>query len=174
MFTWITTFGIATGLAGVGAYVDKLVSIRHKSKLHLAMHRWWNRLDETKIPNYLHLLSFWISSRAEKLFYSNHWRMIVAYSIISWLLLTISILLEPFFLNLQGFQFVASCSLFHTGIYLRFSNRNGNTQKLERFEPTPRNLDCGVNDSVSSLVDISVCNLQFCFRYVCTRFCHKP
>jgi hypothetical protein len=52
------------------------------------MHRWWNRLDETKIPNYLQLLSLWINTRAENLFNKNHIRTVVIYLLIGWFFLT--------------------------------------------------------------------------------------
>ena len=97
MFTWLTTIGVAAAFAAVGAYVDKLISIRHKAKLHLAMHRWWNRLDETKIPDFLVLIATSLSTRFEKILRNKHWRAIVGCSLVCCFFLFVAAFLDQKF-----------------------------------------------------------------------------
>jgi hypothetical protein len=106
MFTWLTAIGIAGAFATVGAYVDKLVSIRHKAKLNLAMHRWWNRLDETEISDYLVLLAAWFSTRFEKILRNRHWRAIVACSLASCFFLFAATFLDQQFSSPHENEFI--------------------------------------------------------------------
>ena len=79
-------FVIAVCIA-IGVAIDKLIPLRHKQKLQLAMIRWWNRLDETPIPDYPKLLASWVVIRVERLS-RKPWLPLIVYSAISILFLS--------------------------------------------------------------------------------------
>lgn len=77
MLAWKTVFLLAGFLAGIGASIDKLIPLRHKTRLHDKMVRWWIRLDETPMPDYARLLSIWIVSRLDHVMRRHYLRTII-------------------------------------------------------------------------------------------------
>ena len=73
---------ILTLFPGMGLGFDKLLALRHKEKLHYAMIRWWDRLDETAIPDYPRLLSTWLLSRVQRILKLDLRRTLIAYLLI--------------------------------------------------------------------------------------------
>ena len=91
MLAWKTVFAIAVFLAGVGASINKLIPLRHKTRLHDWMVRWWIRLDETPIPDHPRLLAKWITVRFEQAFRVHALRTIVLCVVASGLCLTFAV-----------------------------------------------------------------------------------
>src|SRR2546428_4417623 len=77
-----TIIFILTLFPGMGVGFDKLLALRHKAKLHYAMIRWWDRLDETAIPDYPHLLTTWLLTRIERILKLDPRRTLIAYLLI--------------------------------------------------------------------------------------------
>lgn len=89
MLTW-KTVAVATGLlVFMGGSIDRLIAIRYKSRLHLAMIRWWDRLEKTSIPDYPPLLASWILRRWNVV-QKNPWRTFILYCIGSWVLISLA------------------------------------------------------------------------------------
>ena len=82
MFTWKTILAISVALAGCGAAIDRLISLRHKTRLHLLLIKWWHRLDETRIPDFPKLLAGWLTSAFGRASKRKYGRTMILYLVL--------------------------------------------------------------------------------------------
>lgn len=66
--TWTTIFAIAAFFSAAGVAFDKFLLNKQKNKLHTLMVAWWDRLDNTQIPDLHKLMASFTISGFQKVF----------------------------------------------------------------------------------------------------------
>ena len=92
MLTWKTVAAATALLVFIGGSLDRLIAIRYKGRLHLAMIRWWDRLEKTSIPDYPPLLASWILKKWD-IIQKNPWRTFILYCVGSWAFISLAFVL---------------------------------------------------------------------------------
>jgi hypothetical protein len=96
MFAWNIVAWAAAFLAATGATIDKLIPLRHKQRLHHNMVKWWDWLDSKPVPDFLHLLSGWITLRFDALLRLHRLWAIVALAAFTWVFLSVAVIFSPY------------------------------------------------------------------------------
>lgn len=90
MVAWTTIGIIASLLALVGAGFDRILLRRQKNTLYHALIVWWDRLDDTRVPDLPKLMADWILSASKHILKWPviSWQTAVIYIFVSFLLTT--------------------------------------------------------------------------------------